>query len=70
MSDEDRQVHWETPRFRDPDEQQRDVERDHRLHGDNAPAERGAIDRDGSVGDRPKRGKRPARRPAGGGSTA
>lgn len=44
-------VDWETPRWREVDHAKRgDVERGHRFRNDASPSERGAIDRDGSVG--------------------
>jgi hypothetical protein len=47
-----------TPRWRGADASQADVEHDHRLHDDPAPTERGAIDREDSVGRRTGKGKR------------
>lgn len=44
------EIDWRSPRWRDGDSQQGDEEREHRFRDDNAPPERGAIDRDGSVG--------------------
>lgn len=40
---------WESPRWREADDAQADVERDRRLRGDRAPAQRGAIDESASI---------------------
>ncbi len=55
---------WESPRWRDPDAEQGETEREHRFRDDPAQAERGAIDRGNSVGRRrqreqPANGERP-----------
>ena len=41
---------WESPRWREDDDAQGDVERGRRLRGNRAPAQRGAIDESGSIG--------------------
>ncbi len=56
-------IDWRSPRWRDGDARQGDVEREHRFRDETAPAERGAIDREGSVGrgeknDRPEHAER------------
>jgi hypothetical protein len=57
-----RDLDWETPRWRAPDATQAEVEHEHRLRDDPPPAERGAIDREDSVGGRRRSGKpRPPR---------
>ena len=54
---------WQSPRWREADEEQGDVERQHRLRDDAAPEARGAVDRGNSVGRshdrRPRKGERP-----------
>ena len=42
-------VDWDSPRWREADDAQGDVERDRRLKGDRAPAQRGAIDKSESI---------------------
>ena len=42
-------VDWDSPRWREADDAQGDVERDRRLKGDRAPAQRGAIDESESI---------------------
>ena len=42
-------VDWDSPRWREADEAQGDVERDRRLKGDRPPAQRGAIDESESM---------------------
>ena len=48
-------IDWRSPRWREGDAVQGDVEREHRLRHEGAPAERGAIDREGIVGRGEKR---------------
>jgi hypothetical protein len=60
-SDGSHEGEWETPRWRESDANQAEVEHDHRLHDDPSPVEHGAIDKDNSVG-RARTGKaRPPR---------
>jgi hypothetical protein len=50
---------WQSPRWREADQDQGDAEREHRLHDDAAPPPRGAIDRGNSVGrNRGRRAKK------------
>ncbi len=49
-------IDWETPRWRESDAKQGEVEREHRLRDDPSPSEHGAIDRAGSIGGPKKRG--------------
>jgi hypothetical protein len=42
-------VDWDSPRWREADDAQGDVERDRRLKGDRAPVQRGAIDESESI---------------------
>ena len=44
-----RDVDWDSPRWREHDDEQGHVERDRRLRGDRAPAQRGAVDDSGSI---------------------
>lgn len=43
------EVDWDSPRWREGDDVQGDVERDRRLHGDRAPSQHGAVDESGSL---------------------
>jgi hypothetical protein len=52
-------VDWESPRWRESDEVQGDVEQTHRLMDDRAPAQRGALDDSQSVGLDPAEGTEP-----------
>lgn len=48
-------IDWQSPRWRGSDDRQGESEREHRFRDDSARAERGAIDRAGSVGQKRKR---------------
>ncbi len=54
--DQPTEFDWQSPRWRDSDEQQRDTEHEHRFRDDVAPKQRGAIDRDRSVGEKRRGG--------------
>jgi hypothetical protein len=42
-------VNWDSPRWRESDQGQGEMERARRFRGDQAPRQRGVIDQDGSV---------------------
>lgn len=52
-------VDWESPRWREGDDVQGDVEQSRRLKGDRAPAQRGAIDDRQSIDIDPADGREP-----------